>query len=111
MKYALSAAALAAIFLAGCQSTGTLDPTTAARVSAAQAKLCPGVSSGALDKLVAGQNGNVQAAYATAQGLCANGAPTDLASAANDILTLINNPNVAAYLAKVHISTKGVKVH
>ena len=102
-------AATAALALAGCQSTGALTPQAQADVTAAYNAVCPGVSSGALDPLMATLNQNVQNSYAAAKQICAAGAPTNLVVAGMDIVTL--QIVLAPYLAKVHISTRGVSVH
>ena len=106
MRYvAFSALALA---LAGCASTGALTPAAQTQVTAAFNAVCPGVSSGALDALMATENQNVQNSYAAAKQICAAGAPTNLVVAGMDILTL--QSVLAPYLSRVHISTKGVSV-
>ena len=87
-----------ALALAGCASTGALTPAAQTKVTAAFAKICPGVSSGALDAVAAKFNAKTQAAYTAAQTICANGAPTDLVTAGLDILAI--EPLLAPYLGK-----------
>jgi len=96
------------ILLTGCQTTGQLTPQVQAQITAAYNAICPGVSSGALDQLMASQNQNVQTSYAAAKQICAAGAPTNLVVAGMDILTL--QVVLAPYISRVHISTKGVIV-
>ena len=90
---------LTALSLSGCASTGELTPAAQASVTAAFNNVCPAVASGALDPLSAKFNANVQAAYASAKTICANGAPTNIVVAGLDILAV--EPLLAPYLAKI----------
>ena len=94
---AFFAATFASVALAGCAS-GQLTPAAQSKVAAVYAEICPPVTSGAFDPLAAKFNANVQAAYATAKTICANGVPTDAATAALDLLAV--EPLLAPYLAK-----------
>ena len=96
--FVILAAAFAASALAGC-ANGQLTPAAQSKVTAVYAKVCPPVKSGALDPLAAQFNANVQSAYATAKTICANGAPTDVATAALDLIAV--EPLLAPYLAKI----------
>ena len=98
MRYAIFVV-LPLFALAGCASTGALTPAAQVQVTNAYNKVCPGVSSGALDALATKFNANTQAAYASAKTICASGPPTDLATAALDLLVI--EPLLAPYLAKV----------
>ena len=92
---------LASLSLAGCASTGALTPAAQASVTAAFNNVCPAVTSGALDPLSAKFNANVQAAYASAKTICANGAPTNIVVAGLDIMAV--EPLLEPYLAKIKI--------
>ena len=107
MKVALLAA-LGSAALAGCASTGQLSPPAQTAVTGAFNAVCPGVSSGALDALIATENQNVQNSYAAAEQICAAGAPTNLVVAGLDLVTL--QSVLAPYLAKVRVSAKGVGI-
>lgn len=95
----VSAAAIGA--LTGCASTGALTPAAQTQVTKAFNAVCPAVTAGALDPLAAQFNANVQKAYAAAQSICANGAPTNIVVAGLDILAV--QPLLAPYLAKVKV--------
>ena len=108
MKHAFLAEALVAAGLAGCASTGQLTPAAQTQVTDAFNTVCPGVTSGALDQVAGQFNAKVKSAYAAAQQICANGAPTNLVVAGMDIVTL--QTALAPYLSKVHVSTSGVRI-
>lgn len=109
MKLAIAFACLAsAVALSGCASIGALTPAAQTQVTNAFNAVCPSVTSGALDPIVAQFNANAQKAYSAAQSICANGAPTNIVVAGLDILAV--QPLLAPYIAKVHVSTSGVTV-
>ena len=94
-------AGLLALALGGCASTGELTPAAQASVTAAFNRVCPVVSSGALDPLAGKFNANVRAAYASAKSICANGAPTNIVVAGLDIIAV--EPILEPYLAKIKV--------
>ena len=100
-----AAAGLAALFaLGGCSSTATLDPAAQAAVTTAFNTICPAVSSGGLDAVMATLNQNTQNAYAAAKQICAAGAPTNIIVAGLDIITI--EPLLAPYTSKIKIRLK-----
>lgn len=100
-----AAAGLAALSsLAGCASTGQLTPAAQAQVTTAFNEICPAVTSGGLDPIMATLNQNVQNAYAAAKQICAAGAPTNIVVAGLDIVTI--EPLLAPYASKIKIKVK-----
>jgi hypothetical protein len=92
--------ALAALALTGCAKDGmSLSTAAQARVTMAFDQVCPAVQSGALAPFVAKASTRTQQAYAAAQQICANGAPTDIVVAGLDIMAI--EPLLEPYLAKV----------
>jgi hypothetical protein len=105
MKLIVFAAGLAALAaLGGCSSTATLDPAAQAAVTNAFNAICPAVSSGGLDAVVATLNLNTRNAYAAAKQICAAGAPTNIVVAGLDIVTI--EPLLAPYTSKIKIKVK-----
>jgi hypothetical protein len=100
-----AAAGLAALAaLDGCSSTATLDPAAQAAVTNAYNAICPAVSPGGLDAIVATLNQNTQNAYAAAKQICSAGAPTNVVVAGLDIVTI--EPLLAPYTSKIKIKVK-----
>ncbi len=89
-----------AAVLAGCAKDGmSLSTPAQVKVTMAFDQVCPAVQSGALDPLVAKTNTRTKQAYAAAQQICANGAPTNVVVAGLDIMAI--EPLLEPYLAKV----------
>lgn len=83
--------------LAGCTSTGMLTPAAQANVTNAYNIVCPSVA--ALGGLQ--MNANQAKAYAAAEEICANGAPTNVVVAGLDIIAV--QAALAPLIAKVKI--------
>ena len=90
------AALSGAVALAGCSSTGQLDPQTSATIATAYNNICTWVP--AAGPISATMNAKAQAAYAQAQTICAAGAPTNAIAAGIDILAI--ETAIAPYFTK-----------
>jgi hypothetical protein len=72
--------------LAGCTSTGSLTEQASIDVTTAYTMLCAGLPS--LGPTIAKLNAQLQADYATAERICATGAPTNAVNAGLDIVAV-----------------------
>lgn len=82
---ALGGVALSAA-LAGCDTPGSLDPAVALQVANAYNDVCAALP--ALGPVSANLSANAKSAYASAQQICSNGAPTNAVVAGVDILAI-----------------------
>lgn len=83
---ALLALPLIALACAGCSSVGQLTPSAALAVSNAYTAVCANLP--AVGPISSTLNAKAQAAYAQAQMICSNGAPTNAVVAGIDILAI-----------------------
>ena len=107
--------------LAGCTSTGQLTPAARADVTAAYNNVCAALP--ALGPVSATMNADAKNAYAQAQTICADGAPTNAVAAGMDILAVENAllpyfhkatalaPNQEIALRKLRVKFGSVNLH
>ena len=83
----ITAASIAALSLAGCNSTGALTPTGQAAIDTAWAVVCPIVGSGQLASIVAASGDSAaETALQAALSICSGPAPTSVSAAGLDIV-------------------------